>query len=69
MISLYWRKIRSDMAMASDLKAMHRAKPESFPVYGPPDADGRSAVIGTRVESAHYSIPRRERHRLAMGSR
>ena len=61
----YWTKIRSDMAMAAELKRMHRAKPREIIVWGPPDADGKSTAVGTKV--VFEGMSRRDLHGLAMG--
>ena len=61
---MYWtRKTRPDMKMAADLKAMHKPKPRTVPVYS--KVDGVTTVVGSKVEIDR--IPARDLHRIAMG--
>lgn len=64
----YWNRIRTDMKMAADLKAMHKAKriPRQENVWSDPDENGKRTIIGTRTVYDDVRIPRAELHRLAM---
>lgn len=65
----YWTKLSNDMAMAADLKVMHKAKKiaRQVTVYGPPDERGKREILGTETVFDDAKISRRDLHRFAMG--
>jgi hypothetical protein len=76
---MWWKKTRPDMKMAADLKAMNRAKefPIEVPIYEDRKVfDGQTGELRTvRIQTGTQSgvnrvpaIPRRDVHRLAMGT-